>query len=489
MLDSGASDAVSKRMEFHPKLPEIDQSRSLLERARWRAFADGLPWAIAGGLGAGLVVSVAIASISDLARPASWFAALLTVTVLRCALAKRYAKPAILSRSPGYARGMLYAGNAMSGLVWGAGSFWMIVANQDLIVSVLFSFCAAGVSAAAAASFSAVAWGVLSFAGPFLGLLIIALALGEHEANFAMALAVLIFTVVMWGVSKGISARIKSALTLWLINKQLYRKTAAALAEAHRANVLANERKQTELEARAASEAKTQFLATMSHELRTPLNAIVGFSEAMQQEVYGPIADKYRQYVAHIHQSGVALSDLVSDLLELSRIELGQHSLELSTVRVADLFEDVEKMFQQTPNRQLPNIRFNLAQSELSLNCDRRMVWQILINLVGNAVKFSPVSSTVQVDAERISGDRIRLRVRDSGIGIAQEDLGRITEAFVQGRDIQALAPSGVGLGLSLVKSFVELHDGALDIESRPDSGTTVTVELPVRHRGTKSAA
>lgn len=480
MLDGMIARASSLQPTLLQSVSPPDDTNRLMDRARWRLFVDGLPWSIGGSLAACLTIAVAVASISEITRPSYWFAAFAVVTALRAVLVKAYAKPAVTSRAPERARSILYAGNIASGLIWGAGSCWIIAIDQQLTVSVLLSFCAAGMTAAAAASFSAVAWGFTSFVLPYLGLLILGLLLAEHDANLAMAFAVVIFAVGMWGISRAIGTRMKNALQLGLVNKQLYRKTAAALAEAKHATALASERERTELEAKAASEAKTQFLATMSHELRTPLNAIVGFSDAMKHEIYGPLADQYRDYAAHIHESGGVLSELVGDLLELSRIELGHHTLERSTVSLADLFADVEKMFQQTPNRQLPDVRFALTPSDLTVQGDRRMLWQILINLVGNAVKFSPPDSTIYVEGDIMTDNTVRLRVRDSGIGIAKEDLGRITEAFVRGRNTAIPAQAGVGLGLSLVRAFTDLHDGAMTIDSRPNHGTTVTVQLPV---------
>ncbi|WP_161973721.1 sensor histidine kinase [Hwanghaeella grinnelliae] len=470
--------------------PESDYEQNILERARWRLFVDGLRWAMAGTLGGGLTIAIAIASVTEFVLPASWFAAIALVTALRAISVKQSAKPAILSRNPARARAILYAGTVASGLAWGAGSLWLIVVDQQLIVSVLLSFCAAGMTAAAAASFSAVTWGFTCFVLPYLTLLVLGLVLADHDAHIGMALAVLVFTIGMLGISRALAKRIKSALALWLVNKRLYRKTVAALAAAHRATTLATERERTEMEAKAASEAKTQFLATMSHELRTPLNAIVGFSNAMQHEIFGPLAPEYRDYATHINESGTVLNDLVGDLLELSRIELGHQSLERHAIPVADLFSDVGKMFQETPDRPLPQLRFDIIPPDLTVEGDRRMLWQVLINLVGNAVKFSPKDSTIFVDAaiapaDHAVGDvgtdtKVRIRVRDSGIGIAQEDLGRITQAFVRGTGSAVLTQDGVGLGLSLVKAFVDLHDGELLIESRPNQGTTVTVLLPV---------
>ncbi len=484
MRIGNSSRASSLRTQMRHSASEAEYERNILERARWRLFVDGLRWAMAGTLGGSLAIAIAIASVTEVVLPALWFVAIALVTGLRAISVQRYAKPAILSRAPGRARAILYAGTVASGLAWGAGSLWLIVVDQQLIVSVLLAFCAAGMTAAAAASFSAITWGFTCFALPYLALLIAGLFLAEHDANIGMAFAVLVFAIGMLGISSAIAKRIKSALALWLVNKRLYRKTAAALAEAQRATALATERERTELEAKAASEAKTQFLATMSHELRTPLNAIVGFSNAMQHEIFGPLAAQYREYATHINESGTVLSDLVGDLLELSRIELGHQSLERSSIPVAGLFADVEKMFQETPDRPLPKLRFDLTPPDLTVEGDRRMLWQVLINLVGNAVKFSPRDSTVFVDADiapkqGTPDTKVRIRVRDSGIGIAQEDLGRITEAFVRGTGSAVLTQDGVGLGLSLVKAFVTLHEGELLIESRPKEGTTVTVLLP----------
>lgn len=481
MLNGNFAPAARLLSKTRQSASGSDQAQDLLERASWRVFVDGLAWAMAGSLGACIATAIAIATISDPLRPLIWATVFMILTGLRVLSLKLFASPAVLSRSPTFPRAVLYSGNVASGLVWGIGSLWLITATQQMEVGVILSFCAAGVTAAAVVSFSSVAWGFTCFALPYLGFLVIGLVFGNHDASYAMAFAVLVFAVVLLGISHAMRSRVRNALSLWLVNKQLYRKTAAALAEANRANILATERKRTEMEAKAASDAKTRFLATMSHELRTPLNAIVGFSEAMKHEIYGPLAEKYRSYATHIHESGVVLGDLVGDLLELSRIELGHLALEKSTVSMADVFADVDKMFQQTPYRQLPRVRFNLSPPDLTVEGDRRMIWQILINLVGNAVKFSPQESTVFVEGEREGDQWVRLRVRDTGKGIARGDLDRITDAFVQGGESESLPQSGVGLGLSLVKAFVDLHEGTLQIESRPEAGTTVTVLLPTR--------
>jgi signal transduction histidine kinase len=239
--------------------------------------------------------------------------------------------------------------------------------------------------------------------------------------------------------------------------------------------------------AETSNRVKSEFLANMSHELRTPLNAIIGFSDIMQHQIHGPLPKGYDEYATMIHESGNHLLNLVSDILDLAKIEAGKFSLDL---RDMDLEETVDYCLRLTQRRAAEcNITLvkTMANTPLMLTADPRACKQILLNLVSNAVKFTRKGGTVEISATA-AGDQVRFSVRDTGIGIPADVLSRIGGAFEQASNDPMLAREGTGLGLALVKALVAQHGGRLRIESRENVGTTVTVELPRSHAARAAA-
>ena len=238
--------------------------------------------------------------------------------------------------------------------------------------------------------------------------------------------------------------------------------------------------------AETSSRIKSEFLANMSHELRTPLNAIIGFSDIMQHQIRGPLPPDYAEYAAMINESGNHLLNLVSDILDLAKIEAGKFSIDLHEV---DLNETVDYCLRLTRRRAeecgLTLVK-TMAESPLMLTADPRACKQILLNLLSNAVKFTRRGGTVEITAASF-GDRMRISVRDTGIGIPAQILSRIGEAFQQAND-PMLAREGTGLGLALVKALVSQHGGSVHIASKENVGTVVTVELP-RVQAARAAA
>ena len=231
--------------------------------------------------------------------------------------------------------------------------------------------------------------------------------------------------------------------------------------------------------AREANQAKSDFLANMSHELRTPLNAIIGFSELITGKMFGPISARYVEYAQDIHASGSHLLSIVSDVLDLSKIEAGQRSLSDSVV---DLYEAAESSLRLVRGR-AENGRIRLVNGvprDLPhVHADERAVRQILLNLLSNGVKFTPEGGRVAVTAEARSDGSLTVCVDDTGIGISPENIPRALAPFSQVDNSLTRRHAGTGLGLPLVKSLIELHRGTLELVSEEGKGTLATIMFP----------
>ena len=230
--------------------------------------------------------------------------------------------------------------------------------------------------------------------------------------------------------------------------------------------------------AESASRTKTTFLSNMSHELRTPLNAIIGFAEMMKGGYAGPLSDRAQGYAANIQESGEHLLRLVNDILDLSRLESGRLDMNIETCSFDQIASSALAMVQ--PQARQAEVALQSGPTGLTLNADARALTQILINLLGNAVKFSRPGDRVTLEAGQSNGV-VRIRVIDTGIGMsAAESRAVIQPLHLHRADVyRTRANSGAGLGLSICRSLVELHGGRLDIRSEPGQGTTVEVLLP----------
>lgn len=226
--------------------------------------------------------------------------------------------------------------------------------------------------------------------------------------------------------------------------------------------------------------AKSQFLANMSHELRTPLNAIIGFSEMIESQMLGPIFnEKYLEYATSIKESGEHLLDLISDILDMSKIEAGKHTLDLEEVNLQDIIARASHMVQGRATEDDITLRTeHVEHSDVTLQADRRALTQILLNLLSNAIKFTPPHGSVWIECSpREEG--ICIKVCDSGIGIPPNKLAAVMRPFEQASSHFTRDHEGTGLGLSITKELIELHGGSIHIESTVDVGTTVSVRLP----------
>lgn len=248
-----------------------------------------------------------------------------------------------------------------------------------------------------------------------------------------------------------------------------------------------SERKRTEAalaqardDAEQATRAKSDFLAGMSHELRTPLNAIIGFSQVMGSEMLGPLPNgRYREYIEMILSSGQHLLALINDILDLAKIEAGKMDLRADSVRAAAVARAAIELVRPSAERQRVLIRLDIANPVLALRADERRLRQILINLISNAVKFSPENGEVVVMIHRDEEGRAIITVSDHGVGMTEKEIATALEAFGQAHPDIASNQEGTGLGLPITKMLVEMHGGRLDIESKPGQGTCVIVIFP----------
>jgi signal transduction histidine kinase len=250
-------------------------------------------------------------------------------------------------------------------------------------------------------------------------------------------------------------------------------------AAANRAEVACDEALLAKEVAEQANRAKSSFLANMSHELRTPLNAVIGFSELIRSELYGSLGDpRYQEYAGLIHGAGSHLLDLISDILDMSKIEAGKRELNWERVDTALIVRECTELLEEPALAGGVTVLADLVRAPVFFEADRRAVKQILLNLLSNAIKFTPERGRVVVGACSVDGV-CRLTVEDTGIGIAADELTRIGTPFVQLSNNPGRHP-GTGLGLALVRALAEMHGGSFRIVSEEGIGTTVTVTLPL---------
>ena len=236
-----------------------------------------------------------------------------------------------------------------------------------------------------------------------------------------------------------------------------------------------------------ASKHKSQFLANMSHELRTPLNAILGYTELILDGIYGEAPDKMRDVLERVQTNGKHLLGLINDVLDLSKIEAGQVTLSLADYSLADLIQGVYVAVEPLAAQKNLALRTNIASGLPAGHGDERRLAQVLLNLVGNGIKFTE-SGEVAIEASCSNGS-FRIAVRDSGPGISLADQVKIFEEFQQVDNTLTRATRGTGLGLAISKRIIEMHGGRILVDSEVGKGATFTISLPVRAEGKVRAA
>lgn len=229
--------------------------------------------------------------------------------------------------------------------------------------------------------------------------------------------------------------------------------------------------------AEVASNSKSHFLANMSHELRSPLNAIIRFGQILSAETFGPIGhEKYKQYTLDITLSGEHLLELITDILDVSRIENGSFHMHMERSDTTEIVQKSIAILQGFAAKKNIHVEFNAPEASLYINCDGLRIRQVVVNLLSNAIKFSVSNAKVQIIIIEANDNQIKILIEDNGCGMAAEDIPRALEPFGQVGDIYTREKEGSGLGLYLAKSLTELNGGTMQIDSTVDVGTTVSI-------------
>lgn len=263
------------------------------------------------------------------------------------------------------------------------------------------------------------------------------------------------------------------------------RRAEAATREAERHEKLTEE---ALAHAEAASRTKSVFLATTSHELRTPLNAIIGFSEILIEQVSDRIGPRFGRFLSNIHSSGLYLLGHINNILDLSKIEAGRMEIQPETVDLYDVVEGICSVMRGVATMRDVVIDVDIPSDLPRIAADPTQIRQIFYNLMSNAVKFSPEHSAVTVSARRSGDDAVEVCVKDQGIGIDPKDHQLIFQEFRQAHGSKGERPQGTGLGLALVKRFVEMHKGTIRVESGDGQGSTFIVVLPRQYQPESAA-
>jgi PAS domain S-box-containing protein len=277
--------------------------------------------------------------------------------------------------------------------------------------------------------------------------------------------------------------QLANQLAIAIQQSNLVEQLQTELAERHRAEARLTETNAqlaiSNEELARATRLKDEFLANMSHELRTPLNAILGMTEGLQEAVFGAINDRQRRALQTIEHSGAHLLELINDILDVAKIEAGQIELECSSVSVAHLCQSSLAFVKQRMFQKRIRLEVKLPDHLPHLLVDERRIRQVLINLLNNAVKFTPEAGQISLEVSQLAPDCLQIAVRDTGIGIAPEHIGKLFQPFIQIDSALNRQYEGTGLGLALVKRLVELHGGRVTLDSELGVGSCFAINLP----------
>ena len=436
----------------------VDRAQEILPRQVGILYDNGLFLLAANVVNAGLVTAILGPELGQKAY--LWFAAVVVVAALRGALSLSYRRR--YQALPVATWAWLFTlGSIVSGMVWGVGCAVLFVPG-NMLAQLVLAFAAAGMAAGGAVGLCAWLPAALGFVAAILiGLLLVLLGQGEAHYNVMAAM-----TVLMWFalsvIAINFNRTIRRSLSVGLENREL------------------SDRLQRTETTRAANQARSWFLSAMSHELRTPLNAILGFSDFLKSEAFGPLGSpRYKDYAQDIHASAEGLLKLVNETLDLSKIESGAVELHEAPLAISEVVLAAETMVQEAATAAQVRVAKELSEDVGRLRADARILRQMLLILLSNAIRFTPRGGAVSLRTTTTGDGGLSLSVTDAGPAIAPEDIAKLEGDFGAADTTLAQIREGTGFSLAVARSLAELQDGQLDLSSEGATGMTVTITFP----------
>ena len=356
------------------------------------------------------------------------------------------------------------------GLTWAAILGYSQAESSDGLINTLTFAGVMVLMAIALLTSSNLQFGVLLTTLPFVFVMAIRLALNGEFMELGMAGILVGACLFFEHMGSNIRQSFLAHLQSRVVRDQL-------IVELEEATSISDEARRR---AEEANLAKSRFLATMSHELRTPLNAILGFSEVMSNEVMGPLNNEhYKEYVRDIHRSGSHLLKLINEILDLSRVEAGRYEMNEEPLCLTHAAEESRQMVKLKANQKRIQIIMQLQPDLPEINADSRAIRQIILNLLSNALKFTPEGGTIHVKVGWTAGGGQYISIKDSGPGIPEDEIPVVLSSFGQGSIAIKSAEQGTGLGLPIVQALVHMHDGHFELKSKLREGTEVIATFP----------